>query len=118
MNPHRAEAEQFQSRLFHRETDCHEEKQAALRFTSQNMSLTTGARHFETLKHNELQTAQLRKSFDHNRSTLLEYLAQDIAERLQWEENECFQRLRAEEMQHDDLVTGVLPLLKPVVPSG
>ena len=61
-----------QSRLLCSETDCHEDRQAALRFTAQNTSLTTRALHFETaLRHAELQTAQLQKSFDHRS----EYLA-------------------------------------------
>ena len=38
MTAYRAEAEQFQSRLLRSETDCHEERQAALRLTLQNMS--------------------------------------------------------------------------------
>ena len=93
MTAYRAEAEQFESRLLRSETDGHEERQAALRLTSQNMSPTTRALHFETaLKHNELQTAQLRKSSDDNRSSLPEHLAQEFEEKLQWEENECFQR--------------------------
>ena len=69
--------------------------------------------HYETaLKHNELQTAQLRKTFDDNRSTLLEYLAQEFEEKLQWEENECYSKLRAEmtaeELQRDELVTDLI----------
>ena len=56
MAAYRVEAEQFQSRLLRRETDCHGEGQAALGLNSQNMSLTTWALHFEiALKHNELQ---------------------------------------------------------------
>ena len=89
MTAYGAEAEEFQSRLLHSETDCHEERRATLRLTPQIMSLATRALHCEiALKHNELQTAQLRKSFDDNRSTLLEYLAQEFEfeEKLQWEE--------------------------------
>ena len=65
------------------------------------MSLTTRALHFEetALKHKGLQTAQRRKSFDDNRSSLLEYLALKFEEKLQREENECFQRLKAQELQ-------------------
>ena len=63
MTVYMAEAEQFQTRPLRSETDCHGEQQAALRLTSQNMSLTTRALHFETaLKHSKLQTEQLRKS--------------------------------------------------------
>ncbi|CAE7199126.1 Pacrg [Symbiodinium necroappetens] len=32
----------------------------------------------------------------------------EFGEKLQWEENECFQRLRAEELQHDELVTDLM----------
>ena len=68
---YRAEDGQFQARLLHSETDCHEARQATKRLTGQNMSLTTLALHFETaLKHNELQTAQLPTSYDTNRSNL------------------------------------------------
>ena len=63
------------------------------------MSLTTRALHFEETAHKGLQTAQLRKSFDDNRSSLLEYLALKFEEKLQREENECFQRLKAQELQ-------------------
>ena len=91
------------------EVACHEERQASTKLTSQNMALTTRALHFETaLKHQELQTAQLRKSFDDNRSMLCEYVAERFEEKLQWEEKECFQRLKAEEMQHDELVTDLM----------
>ena len=62
---YRSEAEQFQARLLPSETD---------------MSLNTRALHFE---HDELQASQLRKSFDDNRSKLLEYVAQELEEKLQ-----------------------------------
>ena len=89
----------FQSRLLHSEVECHEERQAAQQLTSQGMALTTRALHFETaLKHSELQTSQLRTSFDQNRSARLEYLGERFEEKLQWEENECFHRSRIEEM--------------------
>ena len=75
MTAYRAKAELFQTTLLRSETDCYDERQAALGLTSQNMSLTTHTLHFETaLKHNGLQTAQLRRSFDDSRSWLLEYV--------------------------------------------
>ena len=87
----------------------HEERQAAQQFTSRNMALTTQALHYQTaLKHNELQTARLRTSFDENRSTLLEYLGEKFEEKLQWEENENHYRLSVEEQQHDDLVSDLM----------
>ena len=52
--------------------------------------------------------SQLRTSFDTNKSHLLEYLAQELEEKLQWEEDDGFQRLKAEELQHDDLETDLI----------
>ena len=66
----------------------------------------------------ELQTAQLRKSFDDNRSSQFE-------EKLQCEEKECFRTLKAEELQHDALVTDLMDQnavaqrkLEPHMPAG
>ena len=109
MSAFKSEAEQFHSSPLRSEIGAHEERQAAQQLTSRNMVLTTRALHFETaLNHNELQTAQLRTSFDENRSTLLEYLGERFEEKLQWEENESHHRLSVEEMQHDDLVSDLM----------
>ena len=103
MMTYRAEAEQFQAS----ETDCQEESKQ--RSSLPDRTCHSTALRFETaLKHNELQKAQLRKSCDDNHATLLEYLAQELEEKLQWEENECFARSKVEEMQHDDLVTDLM----------
>ena len=105
----KSEAEQFHSSLLRSELGVHEERQAAQQLTSRNMALTTQALHYQTaLKHNELQTAQLRTSFDENRTTLLEYLGERFEEKLQWEENESHYRLSVEEQQHDDLVSDLM----------
>ena len=42
------------------------------------------------------------------RSSLVELLALEFEAKLQWEENECLQRLNAEELQHDDLVIDLM----------
>ena len=105
ISAYKAESEAFQSRLLHSEVECHEERQAAQQFTSQGTALTTRALRFETaLKHSE----QLRTLCEENRSTLLEYLAKRFEEKLQWEENDSLQKLKVEEMQHDDLVTDLI----------
>ena len=94
MTVFKSEAEQFRSSLLRSELITHEEKQAAQQLTSRNAALTTQSLHYQTaLRHNELQTAQLRTSFDENRTTLLEYLAERFEEKLQWEENENNYRL-------------------------
>ena len=105
----KSEAEQFHGSLLRSEIGAHEERQAAQQLTSRNMALTTQALHYQTaLKHNELPTAQLRTSFDENRTTLLEYLGERFEEKLQWEENESHYRLSVEEQQHDDLVSDLM----------
>ena len=97
MTVFKSEAEQFRSSLLRSELISHEEKQAAQQLTSRNTALTTQSLHYQTaLRHNELQTAQLRTSFDENRTTLLEYLAERFEEKLQWEENESNYRLSVE----------------------
>ena len=89
MTAFKSEAEQFHSSLLRSELGVHEERQAAQQLTSRNMALTTQALHYQTaLKHHELQTAQLRTSFDENRTTLLEYLGERFEEKLQWKEGE------------------------------
>ena len=96
MTVFKSEAEQFRS-------------SPARQLTSRNAALTTQTLHYQTaLRHNELQTAQLRTSFDENRTTLLEYLAERFEEKLQWEENESNYRLSVEEQQHDDLVSDLM----------
>ena len=105
----KSEAEQFHGSLLRSEIGAHEERQAVQQLTSRNMALTTQALHYQTaLKHNELPTAQLRTSFDENRTTLLEYLGERFEEKLQWEENESHYRLSVEEQQHDDLVSDLM----------
>ncbi|CAE7904108.1 NLRC3 [Symbiodinium sp. KB8] len=109
MTVFKSETEQFRSSLLRSELISHEEKQAAQQLTSRNAALNTQALHYQTaLRHNELQTAQLRTSFDENRTTLLEYLAERFEEKLQWEENESNYRLSVEEQQHDDLVSDLM----------
>ena len=109
MTVFKSEAEQYRSSLLRSELISHEEKQAAQQLTSRNAALNTQALHYQTaLRHNELQTAQLRTSFDENRTTLLEYLAERFEEKLQWEENESNYRLSVEEQQHDDLVSDLM----------
>ncbi|OLQ11620.1 hypothetical protein AK812_SmicGene4496 [Symbiodinium microadriaticum] len=109
MTVFKSEAEQFRSSLLRSELISHEEKQAAQQLTSRNAALTTQSLHYQTaFRHNELQTAQLRTSFDENRTTLLEYLAERFEEKLQWEENESNYRLSVEEQQHDDLVSDLM----------
>ncbi|OLQ12895.1 hypothetical protein AK812_SmicGene3106 [Symbiodinium microadriaticum] len=109
MTVFRSEAEQLRSSLLRSELISHEEKQAAQQLTSRNAALSTQTLHYQTaLRHNELQTAQLRTSFDENRTTLLEYLAERFEEKMQWEENESNYRLSVEEQQHDELVTDLM----------
>ena len=109
MSAFKSEAEQFRSSLLRSELITHEERQAVQQLTSRNAALTTQSLHYQTaLRHNELQTAQLRTSFDENRTTLLEYLAERFEEKLQWEENESNYKLSVEEQQHDDLVTDLM----------
>ena len=109
MTVFKSEAEQFRSSLLRSELSAHEERQAAQQLTSRNAALTTQALHYQTaLKHNELQTAQLRTSFDENRTTLLEYLGERFEEKLQWEENESHYRLSVEKQPHDDLVSDLM----------
>ena len=109
MSAFKSEAEQFRSSLLRSELTTHEERQAVQQLTSRNAALTTQSLHYQTaLRHNELQTAQLRTSFDENRTTLLEYLAERFEEKLQWEENESNYKLSVEEQQHDDLVTDLM----------
>ena len=109
MTVFRSEAEQYRSSLLRSELISQEEKQAAQQLTSRNAALSTQALHYQTaLRHNELQTAQLRTSFDENRTTLLEYLAERFEEKMQWEENESNYRLSVEEQQHDELVSDLM----------
>ena len=82
MSAFKSEAEQFRSSLLRSELITHEERQAVQQLTSRNAALTTQSLHYQTaLRHNELQTAQLRTSFDENRTTLLEYLAERFEEK-------------------------------------
>ena len=88
----------LQAQLARRDEECQEERRTALQLHAQNFELEARARTWTASNiHCENARADLRISFDENRTQLIDYLGPEFEEKLQWEENEYHYHLTSEE---------------------